>query len=682
MNADDELRNGSLKYFDAVFTNIILYPRSSVFSRWLKIQLKVLWSSNMCGIVGYLGNNSALSVIENGLTRLEYRGYDSAGIAVANGHGIELRRTLGKLQVLKDSLRDEPIDGHAGIGHTRWATHGIPNETNSHPHRDATETVYVCHNGIIENYAELRQELQAQGIEFRSQTDSEVVPNLIKIAFDTIENTDPAERLAAAVRIACARLRGAYALAVMHEDVPDAIVAARYKSPLVIGLGEGEYVLASDPPAILNVTRRVIFLDNGEMAILRRDGVQVCDLDDGKKRDKAVERIEWDEQQAQKGAYPHFMLKEIHEQPDVMNRLLSRYTNPDRTHVHLDGINLSDDELLGIRRIFIQACGTSWHSGLIGKYLLERLPNIAVDIDTSSEFRYRNAILAPDTLVIAISQSGETEDTKAGVEEAKNRGLKVLSIVNVPGSAITRMSDGVIYTNAGPEISVASTKAYSAQIGALYLLSLRLGELHGFIDADRMQRRLDKLSQTANLMSKMLEADSPVERAVREIAVAIKDSQHALFIGRGFGYPSALEGALKLKEISYMHAEGYPAGELKHGPLALIDPIERTPVIALATSGVVYEKMISNMQEVRTRGGRVIALAGDTNPHIVDGKLRTGPDPDEIIADHVIPVPELTESFAPFTHAIPLQLLAYHIAVLRGYDVDQPRNLAKSVTVE
>jgi glucosamine--fructose-6-phosphate aminotransferase (isomerizing) len=624
----------------------------------------------MCGIVGYIGDKSAVSVLENGLTKLEYRGYDSAGVAILNGGGVKLKKTVGKLQVLRDALHLDPIDGHIGIAHTRWATHGEPNETNSHPHRDATETIFVCHNGIIENYAELREELEAQGVEFRTQTDSEVLPNLIKRAYDKIEDQTGDERLAQAVREACALVRGTYAIAVLHQDLPETLITARWKSPLVIGLGDGENMFASDIPAIINITRRVIFLDDGEMAIIRRESVHVCDLDDGKKRSKSIERIEWDTTQAEKGGYPHFMLKEIHEQPDVMNRLLSRYTNPERTHITLDGINLTPDQLRGIRRIFIQACGTSWHAGLIGKYLLERLPNIAVDIDTSSEFRYRNAILAPDTLVIAISQSGETEDTKAGIDEAKSRGLKVLSIVNVPGSAITRMSDGTIYINAGPEISVASTKAYTAQIGALYLLSLHLGELHGLIDEPRMERRLSKLSETANLMARMVQPESKVDQAVREVADAIKDSEHALFIGRGFGYPSALEGALKLKEISYIHAEGYPAGELKHGPLALIDKEDRTPVIALATSGIVYEKMISNMQEVRTRGGRVIAVAAENNEKIYQH------------ADHVIPVPELTESFAPFMHAIPLQLLAYHIAVLRGYDVDQPRNLAKSVTVE
>jgi glucosamine--fructose-6-phosphate aminotransferase (isomerizing) len=385
----------------------------------------------MCGIVGYIGTRSAVSVLENGLTRLEYRGYDSAGVAVRNGHGIELRRSLGKLQVLKDSLRDTPIDGNLGIGHTRWATHGAPSEGNSHPHRDASGRVFVCHNGIIENYGELRSELQKEGVVFRSQTDSEVVPNLVAKYFDASEEADSSQRLAHAVRQACAKLSGTFGLTVIHEEAPDVLVAARWKSPLVVGLGTGENMCASDIPAILPVTRRVILLDDGEMAIIKADGVEVCDLDDGKKRHKAVERIEWDEAQAEKGAYEHFMLKEIHEQPGVLERLMLRYTNSARTHIHLDAIGLSDDQLRSVRRIFIQACGTSWHSGLIGKYLLERLPMIAVDIDTSSEFRYRNAVLAPDTLVIAISQSGETEDTKAGIEEARSKGLKVVSIVNV-----------------------------------------------------------------------------------------------------------------------------------------------------------------------------------------------------------------------------------------------------------
>ncbi|MBV9866288.1 MAG: glutamine--fructose-6-phosphate transaminase (isomerizing) [Abitibacteriaceae bacterium] len=616
----------------------------------------------MCGIVGYVGSKSAISVLMVGLTKLEYRGYDSAGVAVLNGHGVELRRTVGKLEVLRKSLHDEPIDGHIGIAHTRWATHGEPNETNSHPHRDATETVFVAHNGIIENYGELRAELEAQGVVFRSQTDSEVVPNLVKRAYD--ECGDFPE----AVRRALSQVHGSYAVAVLHKDYPGTLVAARQMSPLVLGLGNGENFFASDVPAILNATRRVIFLDDGEMAVLSPEKVVVYDLDTpieaGKPRHKAAVTIDWSPEQAEKGGYTHYMLKEIHEQPDVINRLLSRYTNPERTHINLDQIGITDDELRGIRRIFIQACGTSWHAGLIGKYLLERLPMIAVDVDTSSEFRYRNAILSPDTLVIAISQSGETADTLAGIREANRRGLKVISIVNVPGSTIARESAGVIYINAGPEVGVASTKAYTAQIAALYLLSLHLGVIHGLVDTERLQRRLSKLGEVPGLMQRTLEDDSEVRRVAEEFAHA----DNAMFIGRGFGYPNALEGALKLKEISYIHAEGYPAGELKHGPIALID--EKMPVVAIATSGAVYEKMVSNIQEVRARKGRVIAITGQGNTHI------------NAHADFIIRVPELTESFAPLLTALPLQLLAYHIANLRGCDVDQPRNLAKSVTVE
>jgi len=629
----------------------------------------------MCGIVGYIGDKSAVSVLMVGLTKLEYRGYDSAGVAVLNGHGVKLRRRVGKLRALADSLHDEPIDGHIGIAHTRWATHGEPNETNSHPHRDAGESIYVAHNGIVENYLELRAELEAEGIEFRSQTDTEVLPNLIKREYDLCGDVPEEFRLAEAARRAIALVRGSFALAVLHKDQPERLVVARQMSPLVIGLGNGENFCASDVPAILNATHRVIFLDDGELAILTRDRVRVFGFDapiaTATPRHKAEVRIEWTPEQAEKGGYEHYMLKEIHEQPDVIARILARYTNPQRTRINFDQIGLSDDELRGIRRIFIQACGTSWHSGLIGKLLLERLPMIAVDVDTSSEFRYRNvgpasagAILSPDTLVIAISQSGETADTLAGLREAQGRGLKVLSIVNVPGSTIARESDGVIYTNAGPEIGVASTKAYTAQIAALYLLSLRLGEVHDLVNPERMERRLSKLAEVSNLMERVLEDDS----AIRAAAEFIAPAHSAMFIGRGFGYPGALEGALKLKEISYIHAEGYPAGELKHGPIALVD--EKMPVIAIATSGFVYEKIISNIQEVRARKGKVIAIAGASNTDIAAH------------ADFVIPVPELTESFTPFVAALPLQLLAYHIAVLRGCDVDQPRNLAKSVTVE
>ena len=625
----------------------------------------------MCGIVGYTGNKSAVSVLMVGLTKLEYRGYDSAGVAVHDGQEILLRREVGKLKALHDSLHTSPIDGHTGIAHTRWATHGEPNTTNSHPHRDASETVFVCHNGIIENYAEIKDELQKEDVVFRSQTDTEVLPNLIARELKALGGEITQEQLTEATRRALAHVRGSYAVAVLHKDLPHTLIAARQMSPLVVGLGQGENFCASDVPAILNATHRVLFLDDGEMAVLTPDKVQVLDTESGKLRHKAEVKIEWSPEEAEKGGYEHYMLKEIHEQPGVMNRLLARYTDPDRTRVLLDEINISDEELRGVRRIFIQACGTSWHSGLVGKLFLERLPMIAVDVDTSSEFRYRNvgaagagAILSPDTLVIAISQSGETADTLAGVREARSRGLKVLSVVNVPGSTIARESDGVIYTNAGPEIGVASTKAYTAQLGALYLLSLHLGALHGAIDPARMERRLSKLTEVAKLMEEILEDDSEIRR----VAEFVAQSDHAMFIGRGFGYPSALEGALKLKEISYIHAEGYPAGELKHGPIALID--ENMPVIAVATSGYVYEKIISNIQEVRARKGKIVAIAGEDDETIAND------------ADYVLRVPELTESFTPFVVALPLQLLAYYVAKARGCDVDQPRNLAKSVTVE
>ena len=620
----------------------------------------------MCGIVGYVGAAGAASRLTGGLSKLEYRGYDSAGVAIANGHGIEMRRAVGKLENLQSSLRSAPLDGHVGIGHTRWATHGRPSEINCHPHADQSETVFVVHNGIIENYAELRAGLEAQGVAFKSQTDTEVLPNLIKRAYDAMTGD-----LVGAIRLALTKVRGAYALAVMHADFPDTVVAVRQTSPLVVGIGEGENFCASDPLAILKWTRDIIFLDNAELAVLKADSVGVFGLADGEKREHKIEHLEWNPDSTELGAWPHYMLKEIHEQPEVIERLLSRYTDEKREHVILPELGLSDEELRGVRRIFIQACGTSWHAGLVGKLLIERLGLISVDVDTSSEFRYRNvaehargAILGEGTLVIAISQSGETADTLAGVQEARERGLKVISIVNMPASSLVRASDGAIFTQAGPEISVASTKAFIGQLGALYLLSLHLGRVHGQIDGARMKRRLDKFAELPRVMREILSDTSEIEK----VASRFWACDHALFIGRNFGTPSALEGALKLKEISYIHAEGYSAGELKHGPIALID--ELMPVFAIATQGHTHEKMLSNMQEVRARKGKLIAIAGEDDEQI------------EGNADFVLRVPQLTESFTPFIVALPLQLLAYHIALLRGHDVDQPRNLAKSVTVE
>jgi glucosamine--fructose-6-phosphate aminotransferase (isomerizing) len=620
----------------------------------------------MCGIVGTIGNTQAAPLLLSGLSKLEYRGYDSAGIAVHTPEGPQMRRAVGKLVNLKQSLKNAPLQGTAGIGHTRWATHGYPSEVNSHPHADATGTVFVVHNGIIENYAELKSELEAEGVEFKSQTDTEVLPNLIHRAYANA-NGD----LSLAIREALNQVRGAYSLAILHRDHPNTLVAVRQTSPLVIGIGKGANYCASDALAILSETQDIVFLDNAEMAILKADGVTVVGLVDGEIREKCVEHLDWNPNSAEKGDWPHFMLKEMHEQPEVIERLLKNYATPELDNVVLDQIGISDEDLRGIKRIFIQACGTSWHAGLVGRLLIERLGNISVDVDTSSEFRYRNvashtsgAILSEDTLVIAISQSGETADTLAGVQEARERGLKVISIVNMPASSIVRASDGVVYTHAGPEVSVASTKAYIGQIGALYLFSLHLGRIHGLIDTARMKRRLEKFSELPNIMRKILTDDSDVVRVAERFWL----SDHALFIGRGYGQPSALEGALKLKEISYVHAEGYSAGELKHGPIALID--EKMPVIAIATQGVTYEKVLSNMQEVRARRGKMIAVAGENDHEVAKN------------ADFVLRVPELTESFTPFVAAIPLQQLAYHIAVLRGYDVDMPRNLAKSVTVE
>ncbi|PJB62498.1 MAG: glutamine--fructose-6-phosphate transaminase (isomerizing) [Armatimonadetes bacterium CG_4_9_14_3_um_filter_58_7] len=617
----------------------------------------------MCGIVGYIGDKSAVSVLMVGLTKLEYRGYDSAGVAVINGGHVQVRKRVGKLQALADSLKEDPIDGRVGIGHSRWATHGEPSELNAHPHNDCTGRLYVVHNGIIENYHELRDELLAAGHRFASATDTESVAHLIEANYQG--------DLVDAVRQALARVRGSFALVVLSQDEPDKLVVARRQSPLLLGIGHGENFVASDVPALLRYTRDIVFLDDDEMAVVTKDTVEVTDLE-GRAHRKAAVHIDWDAAAAERGGYPHFMLKEIHEQPAVVCRVVSRYASEDRKEIRLDEMDLGDDELRNVRRICIQACGTSWHAGLIGRMLLERLSRLPVDTDISSEFRYRNAILEPNTLVVGISQSGETADTLAGLREAKSRGLKVVSIVNVPGSTVARESDGVIYTHAGPEIGVASTKAYTAQIAALYLFALRLGQLRGEVDTARLQRRLRRLESVPAQMEEVLKQ----EEQIKAIAQEFYQARDFIFIGRGFGYPSALEGALKLKEISYIHAEGYPAGELKHGPIALIDA--QMPVVAIATSSeadtetskVIYEKILSNIQEVKARKGKVIAIA-------VQG--------DEIIAqsaDCVIYVPEVTYSFTPFLVAPPLQMLAYHIAVLRGCDVDQPRNLAKSVTVE
>jgi glutamine---fructose-6-phosphate transaminase (isomerizing) len=610
----------------------------------------------MCGIVGYVGSREATSVLLDGLRRLEYRGYDSSGIAVAHANGdVDLRRRVGKVDALTASLVREPIAGQVGIAHTRWATHGQPSEENAHPHTDSRGQLFLVHNGIIENYRELRQELEKAGCVFRSATDTEVAAQLIGHYYqgDAV----------AAVRQAIPRLRGSFAFAMVFRDHPDQIIVVRNRSPLILGLGNGENFIGSDPQALLNYTRRVLFLDDEEMALITAGGVKVWDLA-GNERTKQPVELSYEAAAAELGSYPHFMLKEIHEQPQVIRGLLQRYVAPDGTRVNFPELGISPRDLVDVRRIFIQACGTSWHAGLIGKMLIERLARIPVDTDISSEFRYSDTVLEPNTLVIGISQSGETADTLAGIVEAKERGLKVISLCNVEGSSVARESDGVIYTAAGPEIGVASTKAYTAQIACLYLLALHLGQVRWFVDEERLARRLARLATVPEVMEGTLRDDSGIVACAQQYGSAT----NFMFIGRGFGYPSALEGALKLKEISYIHAEAYPAGELKHGPIALID--ERMPVVAICTNGATYEKMVSNVEEVRARRGPVIAIASDGNDHL------------DHYAQHVIRVPEITESFTPFVVSIPLQLLAYHMAVHRGCDVDKPRNLAKSVTVE
>jgi glucosamine--fructose-6-phosphate aminotransferase (isomerizing) len=610
----------------------------------------------MCGIVGYVGTREATGVLLDGLRRLEYRGYDSSGIAIAHGNGdVDLRRRVGKVDALAESLEREPIAGQVGIAHTRWATHGQPSEENAHPHTDSRGQLFLVHNGIIENYRELRQELEKAGCVFRSATDTEVAAQLIGHYYqgDAV----------AAVRQAIPRLRGSFAFAIVFRDHPDQLLVVRNRSPLILGLGNGENFIGSDPQALLSYTRRVLFLDDEEMALVTAAGVKVWDLA-GHERTKQPVELSYEAAAAELGSYPHFMLKEIHEQPQVIRELLQRYVAPDGTRVNFPELGLGPRELVDVRRIFIQACGTSWHAGLIGKMLIERLARIPVDTDISSEFRYSDTVLEPNTLVIGISQSGETADTLAGIVEAKERGLKVISLCNVEGSSVARESDGVIYTAAGPEIGVASTKAYTAQIACLYLLALHLGQVRWFVDQERLARRLARLATVPDVMEGTLRDDSAIVACAQQYGSAT----NFMFIGRGFGYPSALEGALKLKEISYIHAEAYPAGELKHGPIALID--ERMPVVAICTNGATYEKMVSNVEEVRARRGPVIAICSDGNDHL------------DHFAQHVIRVPEITESFTPFVVSIPLQLLAYYMAVHRGCDVDKPRNLAKSVTVE
>ncbi len=618
----------------------------------------------MCGIVGYIGPKRVVPLILDGLKRLEYRGYDSAGIAVVGGNGrLEIRRAPGKLRNLEESIRTAPIDGVYGIGHTRWATHGRPTEENAHPHRDCTGQIVVVHNGIIENYIELKKQLLSEGHKFVTETDTEIIAHLI----EKLSTDAPLEE---AVRKAVKRMTGAYALVAVSAKDPNKIVAARLGPPIVVGLGDGEFFVASDIPAILQHTRSVFFLGDGEMAVLTPQGVRFCDFESHPVT-RSPQHITWDPIMAEKGGFKHFMQKEIFEQPrSVRDTLLGRISQ-ETGKVFLAEMNITEDEFRAFRDVKIVACGTSWHAGLAGKFMIERLAGIPVEVDYGSEFRYRHPIVGNTSLIIAISQSGETADTLAAEREARQSGAKVVSICNVVGSMLTRESAGTIYTHAGPEIGVASTKAFTGQLTALLLTALYLGQVRGKLASSVSCHLMQELTRVPHKIQTILERDAQIEDLARRF------SRHSdfLYLGRGVHYPIALEGALKLKEISYIHAEGYPAGEMKHGPNALID--ENLPVVILATrdqsdpaSVLLYEKTISNLQEVKARDGIVIAIATEG-----DKLARES-------ADYAIEIPAAPDLISPILEIVPLQLLAYHIAVRRGCDVDQPRNLAKSVTVE
>jgi glutamine---fructose-6-phosphate transaminase (isomerizing) len=614
----------------------------------------------MCGIVGYVGPREATEVVVGGLGRLEYRGYDSAGIAIDDGKTLQLRRSVGKLANLVGQLREQPASGSCGIGHTRWATHGAVTEENAHPHRDASGEIVVIQNGIVENYLELKQRLVARGHVFESQTDTEVIARLLG------DHYAAAGSLEQAMRLTLAELRGGNAVVAMTRRERGRIVAARLGNAggVVIGLGQGEAFVASDIPAILDYTQRMIFLEDRELAVLTSAGVELSRLD-GTPIERQPTSVQWDPIAAAKGDYKHFMQKEIYEQPRALTDALRGRVDLEAGAVLLDELRLSDGELWRLGRVYAVACGTAWHAALIGKYMIETLAKVRVDVDYGSEFRYRQPILGEDTLLLAITQSGETVDTLAAMEEAREQGVKSMAIVNAVGSQAARVADGgALYLHAGPEIGVASTKAFSSMLIGEYLLALRMAQVRGTLKPDALREHIQALIELPGKVARVLEQHAIYE----ELAERYHRASDALFLGRQINYPIALEGALKLKEISYIHAEGYPAGEMKHGPIALID--EDMPVVCVAVRDAIYEKMLSNIEQVKARGGHVIAIAteGDT-------LIRTK-------ADYVIEVPETLPLLSPILTAIPMQLLAYHFAVRRGADVDQPRNLAKSVTVE
>ncbi|HET6979742.1 MAG TPA: glutamine--fructose-6-phosphate transaminase (isomerizing) [Pyrinomonadaceae bacterium] len=620
----------------------------------------------MCGIVGYVGNKQVVPLIIDGLRKLEYRGYDSAGIAVVNeDHGLEIRRAEGKLRNLEETIRLSPLDGTYGIGHTRWATHGRPTEENAHPHRDCTGRVVVVHNGIIENYLQLKERLRKTDHHFVTETDTEIMAHLIE---EYLKHDSSFEQ---AVRSAVSELRGIFALAIINADEPDTIIAVRQGPPVVIGLGDREFFVASDIPPILQHTRDVFFLGDGEIAVINRDAVRVTDFE-GNSVQPSIQRITWDPIMAEKGGFKHFMLKEIYEQPRSVRDTVQGRISLDSGQVFLDEMaNITEADFKRFTSIKIAACGTSWHAGLAGKYMIEQLARMPVDVDYASEFRYRNPVMDENSLLLVISQSGETADTIAALREAKELGARVLAICNVQGSMIVREADGTILTHAGPEIGVASTKAFTGQMIALYLLGLYLGQLRGVLSVAEARFHAQELAELPVKLEHLLNDSDGIEELSKEFF----RSTDFLYLGRGINFPVALEGALKLKEISYIHAEGYPAGEMKHGPNALID--ERLPVLFINTreegnraSELRYEKTHSNIVEVKAREGIVISV------------LTEGDSISSVVSDHVIEIPAASDLLSPILSIIPLQLLAYHIAVRRGCDVDQPRNLAKSVTVE
>jgi glucosamine--fructose-6-phosphate aminotransferase (isomerizing) len=612
----------------------------------------------MCGIVGYIGDKDAVGLIVDGLKRLEYRGYDSAGVAVLGPEGLEVRRAAGRIKVLESLLRERPLHGNVGVGHTRWATHGRPTDDNAHPHTDGSGQLVVVHNGIIENYLPIKERLASQGHVFRSETDTEVIAHLIEF------HLREAPRLEEAVKRALGELRGSYAVAVLHARTPDRIVAAKHGAgSVVVGLGQDETFLGSDIPAILPHTRDMVILEDHDVAVITRSGVELSDLD-GAPVSRMPTRILWDPILAEKGGYRHFMLKEIYEQPRAAADTLRGRVVPEGGSVVLSDIGLDPDIVAGLQRVVLVACGTSYHAAIVGRFLIERLAGIAGEVDVASEFRYRDAVLGPETLVVALSQSGETADTLGAVRAARLKGAPIIAITNVVGSALSREATGTLYTHAGPEIGVASSKTFTSTAIACYLLALWLGRRRGALPPEEGHKHIEGLLEVPRLMELTLEQEPALAALAREVA----KHHNFLFLGRGIHYPLALEGALKLKELSYLHAEGYPAGEMKHGPIALID--EQMPVVALVPRDGSYERMMGNVEEVRARDGRLI-LIGHQGDRELAGR-----------SDQVITVPAAADTISPILMAIPLQLLAYHVAVRLGRDVDQPRNLAKSVTVE